>query len=151
MWFAQDAVTTYTYTTTTNDNSGIWAALGAMWLLWLVVAVVAIVALWKIFNKAGEAGWKSIIPLYNQYIILKIVGRPGWWLLLYFVPIVNIIISLIIAIDLAKSFGKSDLFGVVALWLFSLVGYLILGFGSAQYNGPSVGGGTPSPTPASQA
>ncbi len=138
MWFAQDAVTTYTYTTTSTDvGGGFWAALGAMWILWLVVLVIAIVAMWKIFTKAGEAGWKSIIPIYNVYILLKIVGRPGWWLILFLIPIVNVVVSLVVSIDLAKSFGKSDLFGVVALWLFSLIGYLMLGFGSAEYKGPS--------------
>lgn len=137
MWFAQEP-TTLTVTTIESTDAGAAALFAGVWLfVWLAVLVVAIIAMWKIFTKAGEAGWKSIIPIYNIYIMLKIVGRPGWWLLLYLVPFVNIVISLVVAIDLAKSFGKSDLFGVVAVWLFSLIGYLMLGFGEAEYKGPA--------------
>ncbi len=75
--------------------------------------------------------------IYNMYIMLKIAGRPGWWLLLWLIPIVNIVVSVILAIDIAKSFGQSAVFGVVLLFLLCGVGYLILGFGSARYVGPA--------------
>ena len=73
-----------------------------------------------------------------MYVMLKIVGRPDWWLLLYFIPLANIVVSIIVSIDLARSFGKSDVFGVVGLFLFSLVGYCMLAFGKDKYIGPSV-------------
>lgn len=153
MWFAQEPTTLTVTTVETTNNGAALAGLGVYLFFWLAVAVVAIIAMWKIFTKAGEAGWKSIIPIYNLYILLKIVGRPGWWILLFLIPFVNIIVSLVVSIDLAKSFGKSDLFGVVGLWLFSLIGYLMLGFGSATYVGPAASGGAaPSnqaPTPVS--
>ena len=69
---------------------------------------------WKVFTKAGQPGWAILIPFYNTYVLLKIVGRPGWWLVLMFIPLVNIVIAIIVAIDLAKSFGKS-LYGLSAL------------------------------------
>ena len=131
------AQSTVVVTSDSGDATGAVIFSGVYLFFWLVVALIAIIAYWKIFTKAGEAGWKSIIPFYNIYTLLKIIGRPGWWLLLFFVPFVNFVISLVVAIDLAKSFGKSDVFGVVALWLFSLVGFLMLGFGSAEYKGPS--------------
>ena len=132
MWFAQDPTFTVTTVETTNADAGAMAAFAGVYMFfWLAVLVIAIIAMWKIFTKAGEAGWKSIIPIYNLYILLKIVGRPGWWILLFLVPFVNIVVSLVVSIDLAKSFGKSDLFGVIGLWLFSLIGHLMLGFGSA--------------------
>src|ERR1700690_1558250 len=53
----------------------------------LALTVFEIVCLWKVYQKAGQPGWASIIPIYNAYILLKIAGRPGWWLLLYFVPL----------------------------------------------------------------
>lgn len=153
MWFAQEPTTLTVTTVETTNNGAALAGLGVYLFFWLAVAVVAIIAMWKIFTKAGEAGWKSIIPIYNLYILLKIVGRPGWWILLFLIPFVNIIVSLVVSIDLAKSFGKSDLFGVVGLWLFSIIGYLMLGFGSATYVGPAASGGAaPSnqaPTPVS--
>lgn len=126
----------------TSDGSGSTGAalvFGGFYLFFYILFIaLAIVAAWKIFAKAGEAGWKAIIPFYNLYILLKIVGRPGWWLILYFIPFINLVISLVVAIDLAKSFGKSDVFGVVGLWLFSIIGHLMLAFGSAEYKGPSV-------------
>lgn len=102
----------------------------------LLVGLFLIVCLWRIFTKAGQAGWKSIIPLYNVYVLLKIVGRPGWWLLLFFIPVVNIVISLVVSIDLGKSFGKSTAYSVVLLWLLNLIGYCLLAFGNDQYIGP---------------
>lgn len=122
---------TYDYTTTnTTTNTG--ASMGLV-LFYLIVAVVAIVAMWKLFTKAGKPGWAAIVPIYNGWVLAEIAGRPGWWGLLLLIPFVNIVVSLVLALDIAKRFGKSPVFGVVALWLFSLVGYLILGFGDAKY------------------
>ena len=47
-----------------------------------VVTVIMIIAWWKIFKKAGLAGWKSIIPFYNIYCLFRISGMSGWWILL---------------------------------------------------------------------
>lgn len=107
----------------------------------LVFGILTIVGMWKAFKKAGQPGWASIIPVYNLYIWLKIIGRPVWWLLLFLVPVVSLIVSWIISVDLAKAFGKSTVFGVICLWLFPGIGFLILGFGSAQYSGPAGGSG----------
>src|SRR5260221_3205729 len=79
-------------------------------LIDLVVFVVAIAAMWKLFTKAGQAGWKSLIPFYNTYVMLQIAGKPGWWILLFFVPLVNIYVWFSMGIALAKSFGKSTMF-----------------------------------------
>jgi len=138
MWFAQTAdPTLYTVqtTTVTTNSSGFWAAMAVYWVVWLIAIVLLLVAYWKIFVKAGEAGWKCLIPFYNTYTLCRIAGRNGWWFLAFLVPFVNIIVALIIAIDLAKHFGKSTVFGVVGLWLFSLIGFLILGFDKSTYVG----------------
>ena len=107
-------------------------------LLLIYFAVVAfyIVAGWKVFAKAGEPGWGVFVPIYNLYLICKISGRPEWWLILFFIPLVNIVIGLIIAMDIAKAFSKSSGFGI-GLWLLSFIFVPILGFGSAQYTRPS--------------
>jgi hypothetical protein len=63
----------------------------------LLVTVLMIVAMWKVFTKAGQPGWGSIIPILNLYFLCKIAGRPGWWLLLMFIPVVNLIIWIIVA------------------------------------------------------
>ena len=102
----------------------------------LLIALLLIVAMWKVFTKAGQPGWASIIPIYNLYIWCKIVGRPGWWILLMLIPFVNIIVGIILCIDMAKSFGKGAGFGI-GLALLGVIFIPILGFGSAQYQGPS--------------
>jgi len=104
-------------------------------LVVLIAAVLSIIAMWRVFEKANQPGWASIIPIYNTYILLKIVGRPGWWILLYFVPLVNVVVQLFVAMDLAKAFGKSTTFGVIGLWLFSIIGYYVLAFDDSTYQG----------------
>ena len=104
----------------------------------LLVALLMIVAMWKVFTKAGQPGWASIIPIYNIYIWCKIVGRPWWWILLMLIPFVNFIVAIILCIDLAKSFGKGVGFGI-GLALLGIIFFPILGFGSAQYEGPAAG------------
>ena len=69
-------------------------------------------------------------------MLLKIVGRPGWWFVLCLIPFVNAIILILVSIDLAKSFGKGAGFGLGLAFL-GVVFYPMLGFGSAQYQGPS--------------
>jgi hypothetical protein len=112
----------------------------------LLIALLLIVAMWKVFTKAGQPGWASIIPIYNLYIWCKIVGRPWWWILLMLIPFVNFIVAIILCIDLAKSFGKGVGFGI-GLALLGIIFFPILGFGSAQYQGPSAGGLTPRTAP----
>jgi Family of unknown function (DUF5684) len=119
---------------------------GASWFLiviWVaVVFVLAILPLWVIFTKAGQEGWKAVIPIYNYYVLLKIVGRPGWWLLLLLIPLVNIVILIVINHDLSKSFGHGGWFtvGLVFLnWIF----LMILAFGSSRYLGPAAAPGGP--------
>lgn len=104
-------------------------------LLVTAVLVVTIVGLWKVYRKAGRPGWAAIVPIYSQWVLAEIAGKPGWWALLQFIPIVNIVITLLIALGVARNFGKGPAFGVIGLLLFSVIGYLILGFGSATYRG----------------
>lgn len=147
--------------TTSADPAATGAALaffGFFWLFAMILAIVGIVAMWKIFTKAGKPGWAAIVPIYNYIILMEIIGRPTWWVVLFFVPLVQVIVMVITAIDLAKSFGKSEVFGVVGLVLFSLIGYLMLGFGDAKYVGPAAAegttpqsGATPPPATAAQA
>lgn len=108
------------------------------WICEAVFIVLMIAAAWKVFTKAGQPGWASIIPIYNLYIWCKIVGRPWWWILLMLIPFVNFILAIILCIDLAKSFGKGAGFGV-GIALLGVIFLPILGFGSAQYEGPAAG------------
>jgi hypothetical protein len=126
----------------------------ALWVVYfLSIAVLYIIPLWVIFQKAGVEPWKAIIPIYNTYVLIKIVGRPGWWILLFLVPIVNIVISIIVYNDLSKSFGKSGWFTVGLIFL-NWIFLMILAFGKATYLGPAgpergagLGGGAPAIPP----
>lgn len=106
----------------------------------VIVALAAVVALWRVFTKAGLPGWGAIIPIYNVYLLVKAAGRPGWWTVLYFVPVVNLVIHLLVCLDIAQNFGKSKVFGAVGLFLFNVIGFLILGFSGAQYASGRLGG-----------
>jgi uncharacterized membrane protein YhaH (DUF805 family) len=105
-------------------------------LVGLAILVFLIAAMWKVFTKAGKAGWLILIPIVNVYQLLKIAGRPGWWLILFLIPLVNLIISILVSMDIAKSFGKGAGFGLGLAFL-SPIFYPILGFGSATYKGPA--------------
>ncbi len=105
-------------------------------VIYLAIIVLMIAGMWKMFTKAGQAGFLAIIPIVNAYIILKIVGRPWWWLILMLIPIVSLIVWIIAMLDLAKSFGKGVGFAV-GLILLGPIFVCILGFGSAQYQGPA--------------
>jgi hypothetical protein len=109
---------------------------GIVWLIYLAIIVAIIAGWWKIFIKAGEDGWKSIIPIYNFIVILKIVGRDWWWVILMLIPIVNLIILIIVSLELARSFGRGTGFGIGLAFL-SFIFAPILGFGSDTYKGPA--------------
>jgi len=133
-----DGYTTTTTTTTAGTPSA--GMLGALLAAILVTALVAwaimAVAGWKIFEKAGVEGWKALIPFYNNYLFLEIGGYNGWLMLLIFVPYVgSLVVAILMALGLAKNFGKSVLFAVFGLLIFSIVGYLMLAFGSDKYLG----------------
>jgi hypothetical protein len=101
-------------------------------LFQLAIAVFFIVTFWKVFVKAGQAGWASIIPIYNWYILVKIAGKPGWWLILLFIPFVNLVIMFIVSMGIAANFGKGTGFAV-GLFFLGFIFYPILAFGEAQY------------------
>ena len=134
-----------TYYSSTDMMSS--AALSGLMATYSIVIiafyVLLIVAQWKIFTKAGEAGWKSIIPIYNAVILLKICGLSPWLLLiclLSWIPVVGTLavigLSIVTMIKLGKAFGRSTGF-IVGLILLSPIFELILGFGSAEYVGPA--------------
>ena len=110
-----------------------------IWIIYVLVWLIVILAFWRIFTKAGEAGWKSIIPIWNTLVLLRIVGRPWWWIILLFIPIVNIVVWIIVALNLSKSYGRGTGFGVGLIILPFIFG-LILGYGSDAYRGPAGAG-----------
>ena len=117
----------------TNAIAGLFG--GVSLIVWLVLLVLYIVANFKIYSKAGEAGWKCIIPIYSTYILFKIIYGNGWKFLFLLIPIFGEIVAIVSLFRLAKVFGKGVGFGL-GLWFLSPIFILILAFGSAQYEGP---------------
>jgi hypothetical protein len=118
-----------------EDGGGAAAAVGGGIgaFIGLLIAVIIIASMWKIFTKAGEPGWAAIIPIYNTIVLLKIVGRPIWWIILFLIPFVNFIVLILVCIDLARKFGKSTLYGL-GLAILGIIFFPLLAFGDAQYN-----------------
>jgi hypothetical protein len=112
-----------------NDSGGggIAAVIGGVLsLVMAVVGLVFIASLWKLFSKAGEPGWASLVPIYNMIVLLKISSMPWWWVLL------ACIAQFIIPFKLAANFGKGTGFAV-GLLLLPFIFLPMLAFGSAQY------------------
>lgn len=108
------------------------AAVSFLLTVGFIIILIYVLALWQVFTKAGEDGWKAIIPIYNQYILSKIGNQPVWVFLLLFIPFINIGASLLISLGVAEAFGKSTVVGVL-IWLFPYFGYMYLGWGQAEY------------------
>ena len=104
-------------------------------IIWFAIAIFIIAAMWKVFEKAGQPGWAAIIPIYNTYIMTKIAGKPGWWVLMLLIPFINLIFAIWLYNMISKSFGKDEGF-TVGLVLLGIIFWPILGFGSAKYLGP---------------
>lgn len=119
-----------------NNDAGaiaaIIAGLGIFLVFFFAFIIFSIVCHWKIFTKAGQEGWKSIIPLYNLYIQLQIAKQPTIWLLYFMIPFVNIYFGIKHVHGLSKAFGK-DVGFTVGLILLPIVFYPILAFGDAKY------------------
>ena len=105
----------------------------------ICIGGLTIIANWRLFSKAGQAGWKSIIPIYNLVILFRIAGVSPWWILGYFaawVPFVGWIlsvgVSIYVMVKLAKAFGKGDGFAVGLIFL-NTIFMMILAFGSSEY------------------
>ena len=90
---------------------------GIQWVFFvLVIQVVHFLGTWRLYKAAGEAPWKAIVPIYNAIILLKIIHRPKWWVLLLFLPVINLMMFMIMWIDTVKYFGKNkSMDGVLAV------------------------------------
>lgn len=115
--------------------SGVLIFLAVFLFLALAVGILVLVAQWKLYKKAGEHGWAALIPLYSQYVLVKITWGNGWLFLLYLIPIGNFIFAIATNIKLARTFGKSGGYAAGLIFL-AFIFLPMLAFGSAQYLGP---------------
>ena len=116
-----------------TDQAQIFSLMQDYSIWGVVVYVLIAVALWRVFSKAGYAGILAIIPIVNMFVLVKVAGYSAWMGLLYFIPIVNFIFAIIVAFKLGARFGKGGAFSFFLLFLFSVIGYFVIGYGKAQY------------------
>ena len=75
-------------------------------IFFLILQVVHFLGTWKLYESAGRKRWEAAIPVYNAIVLMKIIGRPTWWTVLLFLPIINLIIFPVIWVETLRSFGK---------------------------------------------
>ncbi|MBY0514595.1 MAG: hypothetical protein K2P78_11865 [Gemmataceae bacterium] len=104
------------------------------YLLAYAVLVLAVVAgWWTVFRKAGQPGWAALVPVYNIYVLVVGVARLSLlWFILVLIPGVQIIAAILVNVEVARRFGRSEAFGL-GLAVLGPVFYPILGFGPAKY------------------
>ncbi|MGB5403054.1 MAG: signal peptidase I, partial [Robiginitalea sp.] len=80
------------------------------WLLFfLIVQLIHFLGTWKLYVKAGRKAWEAAIPVYNAIILMKIIKRPSWWVVLLFIPIINLLMFPVIWVETIRSFGRNRL------------------------------------------
>ena len=77
-------------------------------IFFLIVQVVHFAGTWRLYESAGRKRWEAAIPIYNAIVLMKIIGRPTWWTILLFVPVVNLIMFPVVWIETLRSFGKTS-------------------------------------------
>ena len=85
------------------------------WIIFiLIVQIIHFAATWKLYVKAGKKAWQAAIPIYNAIILMEIIRRPKWWVILMFIPIINLLMFPVIWVETIRSFGKNSL---IDTWL----------------------------------
>ena len=123
-----------------GDGSGVLSpevaglVLVVLGLVLILLSVVALVlaSKWRIFQKAKQPGWAALVPVYGSVKVLEITSRPLWWVVLLFIPVVNMVVGITLLYRLSLNFGKSGWFtlGLVCL---PFIFFPILAFGGAEY------------------
>lgn len=76
-------------------------------IFFLGIQLIHYLGTWRLYEKAGRKGWEAAIPVYNSIVLMKIINRPGWWTLLLFIPIINLIMFPVVWVETLRSFGKN--------------------------------------------
>jgi len=110
----------------TLERIGMWGSI-----------ILTLGGLWGIFAKAGRPGWAALVPFYNIYVLCGVCGVSGWVMILFFIPIINLLTWMFyIAPKLSKAFG-GGLGTTIGLALIGMIFAPLLGWGEAQYQAPA--------------
>ena len=121
---------------TYDQNAGAGIAIGMM-----IFAFVIGIAFYLFFGycmkliaeKTGhtENSWWAWIPIMNILLLLQVAGKEAWWIVLFLIPGVNIIVSIIVWMEVAKARGKENWWGIIAA-LFAIIGIPYLAFSDSE-------------------
>lgn len=134
---------------------------GMFFTMLIIFWIFQIIAYWKLFTKAGEPGWKSIIPVYNSYIQYKISWKPMWFWITFavlfvfellgqfgnpeapntalliitsIVGLILLVINIMATVKLSRAFGHGIGYAIGLIFLWPIF-ILILGYGKSEYKG----------------
>jgi hypothetical protein len=124
-----------------SSPGGALAGLGLIVGLIVMFAVFLIpaVGMWKTFDKADKPGWGAFIPLLNIFYLIEIADKPTWFIILFVIPVVNLLAAITVFIDVAKNFNKGAGYGL-GLTFLPFIFWPVLGFGDAKYVGDTSAG-----------
>lgn len=109
------------------------ASLAYYLLAYALIVTGYVAGWWSVFRKAGLPGWAALVPLYNIYVLVVGVARLSTlWFVLVLIPVFQVIPAILVNVEVARRFGRSESFGL-GLFLLGPVFYPVLGFGSAKY------------------
>ncbi|MFV8282706.1 signal peptidase I [Christiangramia marina] len=77
-------------------------------IFFLIIQMVHFLGTWKLYQRAGRKAWEAAIPVYNAVVLMQIINRPKWWVILFFIPIVNLIIIPVTWVETIRSFGRNS-------------------------------------------
>lgn len=106
-------------------------------ITFLLFRIGITIGYWKLFEKAGIAGWKSLIPFYSEYLIaVDIVGKPAWWIVYLIIPVVNIFAWYVLMFNVLRCFGKESIWSQILMIFIAPIYLPVLGFNSTiKYRG----------------
>ena len=82
---------------------------GTQWIIFiLAIQLIHFLGTWKLYVKAGRKAWEAAIPIYNAIVLMQIINRPKWWVILLFIPIINLLMFPVIWVESIRSFGKNS-------------------------------------------
>tara|TARA_R100001369_G_scaffold52752_2_gene79566 strand:- start:636 stop:2366 length:1731 start_codon:yes stop_codon:yes gene_type:complete len=108
---------------------------GTQWIIFiLIIQVIHFLGTWKLYVKAGRKAWEAAIPVYNAIILMQIINRPKWWVILLFIPIINLLMFPVVWVETLRSFGKNSLLDTwLALLTLGLYIYYVNYFEDVKY------------------
>ena len=121
-----------------------------MFFFMIALYVIVSIMLARIFRKAGVEGWKAWVPVYNTWVTLELGDQKGWWALILFVPIANVIATVFLYIamyNIGLHLNKDEYFVLWAIFL-PLVWYAWLAYDNSTWTPARVATATPLPSSA---